>query len=225
MPAVALHCTDSRNSLQAIEDKSLSADELHVWRGQRHVLRGVSAELRAGEVVQVAGPNGTGKTTLLRVLAGLLTPEQGSVHWCGRPISADRDGYNAELSWLGHDNALKADLTALENLDFATGLRRSSAVGETRAALERVGIARCAELPARSLSAGQRRRLAMARVLLAATPLWLLDEPFTNLDAEGTALLSLLVAGHLDGGGLVMLAAHQVPDIPGHAVRRLELGG
>ncbi len=225
MPAAALHCIDSRNSLQAIEDKSLSADEIHVWRGQRHVLRGLSAELRVGEVVQVAGPNGTGKTTLLRVLAGLLTPEQGSVHWCGRPIGTDRDGYNAELSWLGHDNALKADLTALENLDFATGLRRPLEAGETRAALERVGIARCADLPARALSAGQRRRLAMARVLLAATPLWLLDEPFTNLDAEGTALLSGLVARHLDGGGMLMLAAHQVPDIPGHAVRRLELTG
>jgi heme exporter protein A len=225
MLAAALYRIGSRNRLQLIDNKHLSADDLHVWRGQRHVLRGLSAELRAGEVVQVAGPNGTGKTTLLRVLAGLLTPEQGSVQWCGRPISADRDGYNAELSWLGHDNALKADLTALENLDFATGLRRPLAVAETRTALERVGIARCAELPARALSAGQRRRLAMARVLLAATPLWLLDEPFTNLDAEGTALLSLLVAGHLDGGGLVMLAAHQAPDIPGHAVRRLELGG
>lgn len=209
--------------MQHIDSKLLSATDIHVWRGQRHVLRGLSVKVGAGQAVHVAGPNGTGKTTLLRVLAGLLTPEQGSVHWCGRPIAADRDGYAAALSYLGHDNALKAELTAVENLEFATGLRRRLAGGEASDALERVGIARCADLPARALSAGQRRRLAMARVLLAATPLWLLDEPFTNLDAEGTTLLSGLVAGHLDGGGMVLLAAHQVPDVRRHSVRRLEL--
>ncbi|MBM5812637.1 MAG: heme ABC exporter ATP-binding protein CcmA [Gammaproteobacteria bacterium] len=202
---------------------TLTAEGIHVWRGSRHVLRGLSFAVAAGEAVHVAGPNGTGKTTLLRVLAGLLAPEQGSVRWGGRAIVEDRDAYSGSLSYLGHDNALKADLSALENLEFATGLRRELQAGEAGAALERVGIARCADLPARALSAGQRRRLALARVVLALTPLWLLDEPFTNLDADGTALLAGVVAGHVAAGGLVLLAAHQLPELPVRSLRRLEL--
>lgn len=209
--------------MQSIDSTRLSADSIHVWRGSRHVLRGLSLGVAPGEAVHVAGPNGTGKTTLLRVLAGLLAPEHGSVQWCGRPIIEDRDGYSSSLSYLGHENALKADLSALENLQFAAGLRRELQSGEAVAALERVGIARCADLPARVLSAGQRRRLALARVLLAATPLWLLDEPFTNLDADGTTLLAGLVAAHVSAGGLVLLAAHQLPELPGRSLRRLEL--
>lgn len=187
------------------------------------MLRGVSVDAAAGDCVHVAGPNGSGKTTLLRVLAGLLTPEQGSVSWRGQSIASDRDAYSASFSYLGHSDGLKPEFTASENLAYEVGLRRRlgpSAIEET---LERVGLARSSHQPARSLSAGQQRRLAMARVMLTAAPLWILDEPFTNLDQAGIDLLSEVIARHLDAGGAALLATHQPPAIPRHAVRRLDL--
>ena len=187
------------------------------------MLRGVSVDTAAGDCIHVAGPNGSGKTTLLRVLAGLLTPEQGSVSWQGRSIATDRDAYSASFSYLGHSDGLKSEFTAYENLAYEVGLRRrlaGSAIDET---LAQVGLAQSRDQPARALSAGQRRRLAMARVMLTAAPLWILDEPFTNLDNAGVNLLSDVIARHLDAGGAALLAAHQPPAIPRHVVRRLDL--
>ncbi len=186
-------------------------------------MRGLNVEVLPGEVVHVTGPNGSGKTTLLRVLTGLLLPEEGSVAWNGQQISETSDDYGASLSWLGHNNGLKGDLTAFENLWFSIGLRRSCPVGDMEAALERVGITACRNLPARVLSAGQRRRLALARVLLAQTPLWILDEPFTNLDSDGNALVCALIAAHAQSGGMVLLAAHQSLVLPGYSARKVEL--
>ena len=180
-------------------------------------------QLRAGEVLHVAGPNGTGKTTLLRVLSGLLHPEQGTVFWGGQPIGREQDEFHASMSYLGHDNALKGDLTATENLHFAVGVRRPVGHDEISATLARLGIARCHDLPARVLSAGQRRRLAMARVLLAQTPLWILDEPFTNLDRAGVHLFSSFIGEHARAGGMVALAAHQSLEIPEMTPRLQEL--
>lgn len=187
------------------------------------MLRGVSIDAAAGDCVHVAGPNGSGKTTLLRVIAGLLTPERGGVSWRDRPIAADRDAYSASFSYLGHSDGLKPEFSAHENLAYEVGLRRRldpAAIDET---LARVGLDQSRNQPARALSAGQRRRLAMARVMLTAAPLWILDEPFTNLDVAGISLLSEVIARHLDAGGTVLLAAHQPPAIARHAVRRLDL--
>jgi heme exporter protein A len=209
--------------LQAPNFTGLSARDIHVWRGDRQVLRGVSLEISAGQVVHVAGANGVGKTTLLRVLAGLLTAEQGGVAWQGRPITADYGAYSATLAYLGHSDALKADFTAHENLTLEVGLRRKTNAAEIDDALTRVGLAGCRDLPARVLSAGQRRRLAMARVMLAAAALWILDEPFTNLDHVGVLLLSGVIAEQLDAGGAVIIAAHQPPAIPRHTAGCLEL--
>ncbi len=180
-------------------------------------------EALAGQALHVAGANGVGKSTLLRVLAGLLQPEQGRVLWQGRPIHKDFDRYAASFGYLGHSDALKADLSARENLAYGVGLRRTVAPPEIDDALARVGLSVCRDLPARVLSAGQRRRLALTRILLTAAALWILDEPFTNLDQAGILLLSGLIAGHLSGGGSVIMAAHQSPAIPGHTVGRLEL--
>lgn len=188
------------------------------------MLRGVSFEAAPGELVHVAGPNGCGKTTLLRVMAGLLQPEQGEVCWQGRPIHVERESYAAILGYLGHSDALKADFSARENLAFEAGLRRELAAGEIDEALSRVGLAGSRDQSARALSAGQRRRLAMARVMLASAPLWLLDEPFTNLDHVGVVLLSGVIAEHLDAGGAAVVAAHQPPAIPNHAVKLVALG-
>jgi heme exporter protein A len=201
----------------------LSARDIHVWRGDRHVLRGVSLEVAAGQVVHVSGSNGVGKTTLLRVLAGLAAAEQGAVHWQGQPIAASFDSYAAALAYLGHSDALKADFTAHENVSHEIGLRRLVTAAEIDLALARFGLAGCRDLPARVLSAGQRRRLAMARVMLTGASLWILDEPFTNLDGGGVQLLSEVIAGHVDEGGATIIAAHQPPVIPRHAMNRLEL--
>jgi len=202
----------------------LCVEKVHVWRGERHVLKGVSLELRPRELLQVSGPNGTGKTTLLRVASGLLRPEQGGVAWLGKPISSVRSDYQCALAYAAHEPALKADLTALENLHFMVGMKRRVALPELRAALERTGVAGCADLPVRVLSAGQRRRVVMARVLAARAALWLLDEPFTNLDASGSDLLCSLLAEHVNGGGLALVVAHHELKLAA-AQRRLELTG
>jgi heme exporter protein A len=201
----------------------LEVDKVHVWRGERHVLKGVSLRLNPRELLHVSGPNGAGKTTLLRVVTGLLRPEQGSVSWRGRSIlAAARSDYQADLAYGAHEPALKADLTALENLRFSVGLKRRISAAELNAALERTGVSGCADLPTRVLSAGQRRRVTMARILAMQAPLWLLDEPFANLDAEGSELVSQLLQAHVLGGGLALVVAHH--DIALNcSVRRLEL--
>jgi heme exporter protein A len=201
----------------------LAVDDIHVWRGDRHVLKGVSLRLGPGELLHVAGPNGAGKSTLLRVVCGLLRPEQGRVRWAGVAIADDPAAYQAALAYASHEPALKADFTALENLRFAVGLKRRVTDVELQAALAEAGVAACAELPARVLSAGQRRRVALARVLAVQAALWLLDEPYTNLDASGAELLSRLLERHLDGGGSALIVAHQTL-VLARPVRRLELG-
>lgn len=201
----------------------LSVEKVHVWRGDRHVLKGVSFALRPRQLLHVSGPNGTGKTTLLRVVCGLLRPEQGRVCWLGKPISSIRTEYQATLAYASHEPALKGDLTALENLHFAVGLKRRVAAGELRASLQQTGVAACADLPARVLSAGQRRRVAMARVLAMSASLWLLDEPFTNLDAAGADLMTSLLRSHVERGGAALVVAHHdlKIDVDMH---RLDLG-
>jgi len=201
----------------------LEARAISVWRGERHVLRELSFGVAVGECFKVTGPNGIGKTTLLRVLCGLLVPESGETCWRGRAISALGADYCAEIAYLGHSNALKAELTSRENLRCLVGVRRSIAAADIAEALQRVGVADCAELPARVLSAGQRRRLALARLWLWGAALWLLDEPATNLDTPGQQLVESMIRDHIRDGGVVVVATHQrlLEDVVG--VRRLEL--
>lgn len=193
------------------------------WRGDRQVLAGVSLEAAAGECVHVLGPNGSGKSTLLRIIAGLLTPEQGRVSWSGKDTRAVRDEFCASICYLAHSDGLKPEFTAEENLSFDAGLRRTVPDDEIPDALSQVGLSHARDQLVATMSAGQRRRLAMARVLLAQAPLWILDEPYTNLDAGGAALVAALVGRHLDAGGGAVMAAHQPPPIPHHVPRRLEL--
>jgi heme exporter protein A len=205
------------------EAQGLCVERVHVWRGDRHVLKGVSVELAPRGLVHVTGPNGAGKTTLLRVACGLLRPEQGRVVWFGTPIAGVRAEYQGALAYAAHEPALKGDLTALENLRFMIGLKRRVTLRELRPALDRAGVAACADLPVRVLSAGQRRRVVMARLLASRASLWLLDEPFSNLDAAGAQLLATLLAEHLDNGGMALVVAHH--DLSLANVRRLELAG
>jgi len=195
-----------------------------VWRGDRHVLKGVSLSIDPSEALHISGRNGSGKTTLLRVACGLLRPEQGRVSWRGQSISQVRSDYHQSLAYASHEPALKGDLTALENLRFMIGLKRRTNTAELTSCLERTGVAACADLPVRVLSAGQRRRVAMARVLGLRAPLWLLDEPFTNLDAAGADIFAGLIGEHVSGGGMAIVVAHHALELPS-AARRLELHG
>jgi heme exporter protein A len=205
-----------------IATDALSVDKVHVWRGDRHVLQGVSTQVGRGELLHVSGPNGTGKTTLLRVVSGLLRPEQGQVTWLGQSITANRTEYQAALAYAAHEPALKGDLTALENLKFSVGLKRRTDAAALRAALDRTGVSGCADLPARVLSAGQRRRVSLARVVAMQASVWLLDEPYANLDAAGSELVSGLLQDHVAAGGLALVVAHRELALTCN-VRRLEL--
>jgi heme exporter protein A len=200
----------------------LSVDKVHVWRGDRHVLKGVSCEVKPRELLHVSGPNGSGKTTLLRVACGLLRPEQGRVAWLGELIAHVRSEYQCALAYASHEPALKGDLTPLENLRYMIGLKRRVTVPELRADLELAGVAACADLQVRVLSAGQRRRVVIARVLAARAALWLLDEPFTNLDTAGSELLTGLLADHVNAGGMALVVAHHDLNVAANT-RRLEL--
>ncbi len=201
----------------------LEARALHLWRGEKHLLRGVSFALAAGGLLQLVGPNGVGKTSLLRAACGLLPLESGEFVWRGQPIERVRDDFNTQLTYLAHTNALKGDLTAQENLHFELSMRgivTSPAIAEQLGVL---GIGHCAQLPARVLSAGQRRRLGLARVLLSRATLWILDEPTTNLDAAGVVLIEQLMTQHLQSGGAILTAAHHGL-LAGHpATRTMEL--
>src|SRR5262245_4638957 len=184
----------------------LSVQGVHLWRGDRHVLRGVSFDGVPGKCVLLTGKNGAGKTTLIRAIAGLLDPEEGQVFWRGQPARATRDEFHAELAYLGHEPPLKGDLSARENLKYSIGIRREVTATEIDAALTRTGANTFADRPVRMLSAGQKRRVALAGVVLANAVLWLLDEPTTNLDADGQQLVRDLIAEHLGRAGLVVAA-------------------
>ena len=202
----------------------LKVSGLHLWRGDRHVLRGVSFEGVPGKCVLLTGRNGAGKTSLIRVIAGLLEAEEGDVSWCGRSARAHRHDFHSELSYLGHEPPLKGDLTARENLRFLVGIRRVVTVAEIDAALTRTGAMPFADRPVRMLSAGQKRRVALAGVVLSQAVLWLLDEPTTNLDADGQQLVSDLIAEQLSREGLVVAAVHHAMPLPESRVIPLELG-
>jgi heme exporter protein A len=201
----------------------LEAREINAWRGDRHILRDVSFGVRPGEFLKITGPNGVGKTTLLRVVCGLLPAESGTVVWRGKELHHASEEFHTDMAYLGHLNSLKADLTARENLQFLAGLRQALEPSDIDAALDRVGILSRGDLPARSLSAGQKRRLALARLLLSGAVLWILDEPVTNLDTAGYGLVEQLVREHVQAGGLALAAAHQRLLDEASFLRRLEL--
>jgi len=201
----------------------LQAENLHLWRGDHHVLRGVGLTLSAGECLQVAGSNGAGKTSLLRTLTGLMYPEEGRVLWRGADIRRDLAGFHADLAYIGHEPPLKSDLTPRENLRYWVGVRRELSGTLVDQALERVGATNYRQRAVRTLSAGQKRRVALAGLLLMAAPLWLLDEPTTHLDAEGQRLLGVLIDEQTAGGGLVVAATHQALPVVRTLARRVEL--
>jgi len=193
---------------------SLSIRNLGCRRGGRMLFSGVDVTLAPGDLVTLTGPNGAGKSTLMRIIAGLSPREEGTVDLDGGEADNDPSTY---LHYHGHREGLREALTAWENLAFATALYggREAAV---MPALERLGARRFAELPVRVLSAGQRRRVALARLLAAPRPIWLLDEPLAALDVAGQELIARLVGEHCAMGGAALVATHQPLGIEGRAL-------
>lgn len=192
----------------------LAVDAIACWRGERAVFAGLSFGLGPGEALLLAGRNGAGKSSLLRILAGLLPPAEGRVLWNGEDTAEDRPAHARRLRWLGHADALKPTLTVAENMAVFARLagQGPEAVAQALAA---VGLAPLASLPARVLSAGQRRRASLARLAIGAAPLWLLDEPTVGLDTASVAQLGLLLAAHRAAGGMVIAATHLELPLPG----------
>lgn len=186
----------------------LSGDNLTLIRGEMCLFEGLGFALKSGELLLLEGRNGCGKTSLMRAIAGMLSLETGQIFWNDVPVLKQRQTFHGALVWLAHRTGLKGDLNMLENLHFEESLRPQSE-RDPEEVYERLGIERLRRLPLRSLSAGQQRRVALARMLLANVPLWLMDEPFTNLDREGRKLVMELVEEHLGTGGMCVMAAHQ----------------
>lgn len=212
---------------------SFTGHNLLCIRGQRVVFQHLDFAVPRGGALLLVGPNGSGKSTLLRCMAGLLRPAAGDLRWNGVAITEDPEAHCRRLHFLGHANAIKPMLSVEENLRFWTAMhgagRRGegigdlgSVVGGPRAALAHFGLEPLAEMPARLLSAGQRRRLALARLLAAPAPLWLLDEPATALDAAAVAQLEAAIAAHRAAGGCVVLSSHGDLRPPGAATLSLD---
>jgi len=204
----------------------LEVMELACRRGDRRLFSELSFAVEPGSLLHVRGRNGSGKTTLLRALCGLLAPEAGEIRWKGEDSRRLGDDYRTDILYFGHLNGIKGDLTGIENLRVSTTLE-GNRVDEERlwSVLGRMGLAGFEDLPTRMLSQGQKKRVALARLLLSQSPLWILDEPFTALDADAVDLLQTLIAEHVEAEGMVVLTTHQEVPITSGQVRRLQLGG
>lgn len=201
----------------------LEARDLECVRGERRLFAGVSFCLAEGELLYLQGRNGAGKTSLLRMLIGLLPPEAGNIRWRGHAPQSDE--FRAELCYLGHQNAIKEELTPLENLLAAARLADETLCEDDALdALEQVGLAGREDLACKYLSQGQKRRVALARLVKERRPLWVLDEPFVALDSGAVDWLAGIIGCHLQRGGSAVLTTHQAVDIQAGAVKELRLG-
>lgn len=205
----------------------LEAIDLACARGERELFSGLNVTVTPGLLFAIVGENGSGKSSLLRMLCGLLPRERGVIRWNGTDIAGMKDEYTQHLTYLGHLNGIKDDLTPIENLQISAELFGDDrSVTSAREALQAVGLGRRVQaLPTRVLSQGQKRRVALARLWLSKRLLWILDEPFAALDDGGVTLLTERFKRHLDGGGMAVVATHQEIGIPRESVRHLRLPG
>lgn len=202
----------------------LEVNKLGCVRGDRRLFSGLHLSLPAGSYLQVTGPNGSGKTSLLRILCGLLAPAEGEIKWQGENIRSLDEDYFTAVTYLGHRHGVKDELSAIENLRISNALN-GIVISKQRAleALSRLGLAGRESLPARLLSEGQRRRVALARLLTCGTKLWLLDEILSSLDKGAVALIRSLIEEHLSAGGIAIVATHQDLAVATGSSYRLEL--
>ena len=201
----------------------LEANALTCVREERTLFSELSLSVAPGELVQVAGPNGAGKTSLLRLLAGLSRPHEGSVSWQGENIEHCRDSFHQELFYLGHQAGIKHELSAYENLAFFRRMHHQGSNANLWEVLAQVGLAGLEDQYAGQLSAGQKRRVALARLWLGGPKLWILDEPFTAIDKHGVKVLERLFLEHTDAGGMVLITTHQDLNLCADRARVLHL--
>jgi len=201
---------------------TLEANDLTCIRDDRSLFSELSFTLAAGQVLLVEGRNGSGKTSLLRILCGIRQPDEGYIHWNGGDIYRLATGYNAVTAWVGHKDGIKLELTARENLVFSRSLGTPSML-DIAEALDAMELGGFDDVSAINLSAGQKRRLALARLLVTRSPLWILDEPFTSLDTHGIALIEKMINIHLADGGMLAVTSHHTVTLESTDITRINL--
>lgn len=193
-------------------------------RGDRELFKDISFSLEVGGLLQVRGPNGSGKTSLLRMLCGLSNPAAGEIHWCGNTIRSLGGDYLAVVTYIGHLSGTKDDLTVIENLCISSALAGFEiSTAQASEALRYMGLSGRETLPVKVLSQGQRRRVALARLLVCKTSLWILDEPLVALDVAAVKLIQELLERHLQQGGMIVMTTHQEIDVPAASTTQLQL--
>ena len=203
---------------------SLEVKNLQCIRGDRELFADLSFQLEANQLMMLEGQNGSGKTTLLRALCGLYLQDQGEILWDGISIKKQDEDYRRELLYLGHLNGIKADLTVLENLRINSALSGEvPSTDKLMQALDTIGLYAFEDFPTSQLSQGQKRRVALARLLISKAKLWILDEPFVALDVAAVELLQSIIANHVDNGGMVILTTHQEVPLTTGKIKRLSL--
>ncbi|MCF4175634.1 MULTISPECIES: cytochrome c biogenesis heme-transporting ATPase CcmA [Vibrio] len=203
----------------------LEVTKLTAIRDDRVLFENLSFSLQLGDLVQIEGRNGTGKTTLMRIVAGLGDKEDGEIKWNGEKIESSREDYHQSLLFLGHQTGVKRDLTAFENLKFYQSIHApDTSTEQIFSALTQVGLAGREDVPVAQLSAGQQRRVALARLWLSKQPLWILDEPLTAIDKQGVKVLEDLFLNHAEQGGIVLLTTHQDMFSDNPKLKKIKLG-
>ncbi len=200
----------------------LETRELTCVKDDRVLFDGLNIALNAGQILLVEGHNGSGKTSLLRILTGLNLPESGEVLWQGSPIREVGSDYYEQVNYIGHHDGIKRDLTCLENLRLVQAMGKPLPI-DLDDALERVNLLRFGDNFVATLSAGQKRRLALARLVVTEAKLWIMDEPFTSLDKASMAMFQRMFEQHLEAGGVIVMTSHHDIDMPDSDVQRLNL--
>ena len=202
---------------------TLSADKLECVRNDMVLFSDLALSVSSGEVLQVVGPNGCGKTSLLRILCGLATPNEGSVYWNDRSIHEYNGEYIKNVSYVGHHNGIKVELTPAENLQVSNALSSTQNGMSAAEALKQFGLYGYEDTPVGKLSSGQKRRVALSRLLLTHAHLWILDEPFTSVDGEGRKFIADVLKTHMKSGGMLVLVSHEPVEIPEADIKKLHL--
>lgn len=201
----------------------LRGDDLECVRNDMVLFSGLSVSISDGELLQIKGPNGCGKTSLLRILCGLAVPSEGTVYWNDRDIREYNGEYVENVSYVGHHNGLKKELTPSENLYVSNALSSACNGTTPEQALKQFGLYGYEDTPVTKLSSGQQRRVALSRLLLTHAHLWILDEPFTSVDGAGRKFIADVLKQHMDNGGMLILVSHEPVEIPGVTIRELAL--